>query len=358
MVVSTKLYDLLEVSTTASSSEIKKAYRKLVLVHHPDKNGGDDTKFKEIDAAYKVLSDDNLRQVYDATGSVDKTTMQENPDFDILSHLFGNFKMGGGMNMGDIFGSAFGGGSQHQAKRTSDVMHEIGLPLETFFTGKTKTLSIKRQVVCTTCKGEGGTSPEKCQSCRGVGVVMVQQQSGFMMFQTHVKCSKCNGKGKIIKAENECKICSASGYKNEKQSVEITIPPGIPNNYVYTLKGYADEKVGMDTGNLHIILQEKKHDRYVRNGVNLETTVAIDLSTALVGGVVEFAHLDGSIVTLTLPKGKVVRQGSTLMVKKKGMPTFESPDVFGDLKVTFHVEFPTDEWSKKANDSQIRKILS
>lgn len=352
MVKDTRLYELLEVSVTADAATIKKAYRKLALVHHPDKNGGNDEKFKEIDAAYKVLSDDKLRQMYDTTGSVERAALQEGPDVDILSDLLSR------MGMAGMHGFPFGFNGQQQVRRTPDIQHDLFLPLETFYTGKKKNISIKRQVICTNCKGDGGLNPEICKSCRGVGIVVVQQQAGPFMMQRQVECTACKGKGKIIPEKNSCTSCDKSGYKTEKHTLEVNIPPGIDNNFIFTVPKMANEKVGMQPGNLHIVLKEKKHDRFVRDGMNLRTNVAIDLATALVGGIVQFKHIDGTELEITLRKGSVIHHGEKLTIGKKGMPSAQDSDIHGDLEVTFIVTFPSDDWAKQINDSVVRRIFA
>lgn len=170
MVVDTKLYDILGVSPEVDASALKKAYRDLVRKHHPDK-GGDPEKFKEIDAAYKVLSNEELREMYDNTGSVEaKNTNFDGADVDILSHIFSNMGFGNIFSHGDPF-------SQHVKQKTQDVVHELHLPLDALYTGKTKNVSIKRQVICKGCTGKGGSDPKTCNVCGGSGITLVQHQN-------------------------------------------------------------------------------------------------------------------------------------------------------------------------------------
>ena len=158
--------------------------------------------------------------------------------------------------------------------------------------------------------------------------------------QSQRKCPTCDGTGKIIAKENVCRSCNGNGRKIDKTTVEIIIPAGAPNGYTVTAKGMADEQVGYETGDLLIVLREKPHEKYTRQGVDLVTTVAIDLATALIGGIVQFEHLDGHQFLITLPKGKVVRHGSTTVTVNRGMPIMTNPGSFGDLRVVFHVEMP------------------
>lgn len=351
MVVDTKLYDILGVNEDADASTLKKAYRDLVRKTHPDK-GGDPEKFKEIDAAYKILSNENLRSIYDSTGSVDSknaTAFDGDIDADILSSIFAQ------MGFSDLFG---GGGHArfNQKQKTPDVVHEIHLPLDSLYTGKTKTMSIKRTVFCKPCKGKGGNDPKKCNACAGTGTVIVQHQNGPFLMQSTRPCSTCHSTGKTHSRESMCLQCSGKGTVQEKTLVELNVKPGTPNGFTITKKGMADERLGFESGDLHFVIFQKPHDAYTRVGDDLLTKVAINLTTALIGGVVTFAHLDGKELSVTLPKGKITRYGDTITISGKGMPKFTGAG-YGDLRVTFHIEMPTDAWAMKVNESVVRKIL-
>ena len=348
MVVDTKLYDTLGISPEADSAAVKKAYRDLARRNHPDK-GGDPEKFKEIQAAYQILSDDNLRGIYDSTGSVDPKNSGM-PDMDILKDLFENMRFPGFdiFNQSDPF-------SRRTAQRTSDAVHELHLPLDVFYTGKTKNVNIKRNVVCKGCNGKGGSDPKTCDICHGTGIIIVQQQNGPFLMQSQRPCHTCKG-GKTHSKETMCKQCTGSGHRQEKTMVEVKIPPGAPNRYVVTLKGMSDERVGHETGDLHFQVIEKPHDTFTRYGADLATKVAIDLPTALVGGIVTFRHLDGNEMTVTLPKGKVTRYGDVLTIAGQGMPNVNGKG-HGDLRVTFHIELPSDAWATQVNEAVVRKIF-
>lgn len=350
-VVDTKLYDILEVSPDADPSTIKKAYRTLAKKYHPDKNGGDGEKFKEIDAAYKVLSDENLREMYDTTGSVDASGTDV--DMDILSQLFGG--LGG---FGSPFGGMFGGfGIPKQRNVTPDVVHEISLPLESFYSGRKKTISVKRNTICQDCGGKGGSSTEVCTKCRGQGAILVQQQNGPFIMQSQQRCPSCEGKGKIVPKDKACKSCGAKCYLAVKSNVELVVPPGAPNGHVITIPNMADEYVGMSTGSLHIVVKEKKHENYTRHGDSLLTQVTVDLATALVGGNVQFKHLDGQDVEMKLEKGHVISTGDQKTITGRGMPVMNRDGEFGDLVVTLRIQMPSDEWAKRVDERAIRDLF-
>jgi len=353
MVVDTKLYDILGVDASVDAAKLKKAYRDLVRVHHPDK-GGDPEKFKAIDAAYKILGDPRLRDTYDNTGSVDRTDVASGmfPDgFDVesLGDIFANMGF-------DIFGG-MGSPSFRNVRRTRDVYHELHLPLDALYTGKVKTINVKRTAICVNCKGKGGTNPITCNVCRGSGVVIVQQQTGPFIVQSQKQCDTCGGGGKTHSRDTLCTCCGGKGHVLEKKMVEVRIPPGAPNGFLITTKHMVDERLGFESGDLHFVVREKSHDTFVRHGADLATKIAIDLATALVGGIVRYKHIDGQDMTLTLSKGKVTRYGDSIKVQGKGMPRF-GEDGNGDLHVTFHIEMPSDEWAMRTNEASVRKMLA
>jgi DnaJ family protein A protein 2 len=175
--------------------------------------------------------------------------------------------------------------------------------------------------------------------------------------QSQRPCTTCNGGGKTHSKDTMCKTCSGKGHNQEKTTLDVNIPAGAPNGYIITKKGMADEKVGFETGDFHFVVREKPHDSYTRVGDDLLTKIAINLATALVGGIVTFKHLDGRELSVTLPKGKVTRYGDTVSVAGKGMPSLTN-DTYGDLRITFHIELPSDAWAMKVSESIVRKVLS
>lgn len=363
MVVNTKLYDILGVPEDADATVLKKAYRDLARKLHPDK-GGDPEKFKEVDAAYKVLSDDNLRNIYDTTGCIDPNASNMTvPDLDILRHLFGDMGLEGLGGLGGFGGMPFvfsGNMFRKTSRKTPDAVHEVHLPLEAFYSGKVKNVNVKRHIVCKGCNGKGGSDPKQCTVCHGTGVVLVQQHNGPIIMQTQRSCHTCKATGRIHNKDSICKQCTGNGLVQERTSVEVRISPGVPNGYVITMKGMADERIGHETGDLHLRLVEKPHDTYTRCGSDLMTKVAIDIATALIGGIVTFQHLDGKEFSITLPKGKITRYGDTITIAGSGMPAFNGggrDTGCGDLKVSFHIEMPSDAWAIQANESIVRRLL-
>lgn len=341
MVVDTKLYDILGVSPNVQISDLKKAYRTLAKKHHPDR-GGDSEKFKEIDSAYKVLSDEHLREMYDKTGSIDGNVSGFATN-DLYSHLF---TMGG-------FGNMFTG---KQKRKTEDVVHELHVPLDILYTGKTKHISIKRTVQCKDCCGAGGSDSIKCNDCKGHGSNWTQQQNGIFMTYCQQTCASCEGKGYSFSKEAMCTKCEGKGHVQEKTTIEVVIPAGAPVGYTVTRKGLADEIKGCETGDVHFVVREKPHEIFTRIGNDLLRKVNIDLATALVGGIIKMVHIDGKELKMYLPRGKVTRYGDVLVVAGGGMPKLTG-DGNGDLRITFNIDLPSDSWAMKVNESVVRRVL-
>lgn len=176
--------------------------------------------------------------------------------------------------------------------------------------------------------------------------------------QTQRPCTTCDGKGKTHTRETVCGKCTGKGHHSVKEHLEVVVPAGTRDGFVVTKKGFADEHVGFETGDFHFVIREKPHGVYTRSGDDLRTKVAIDLTTALVGGNVRFEHIDGSELQVTLPKGKVTRFNDTLTIQGKGMPKMSDNSTHGDLHVTFHIEMPSNDWAKKVDETIVRKILS
>lgn len=340
MVRDTKLYDTLGVHYTATETEIKKAFKKLALVHHPDKNGGDDTQFKEIDAAYKILSNKSSRDYYDKTGSTNVNNNANGGDpfnpFDVFSH-FTNF-----------FNS-------NEPRQTRDLIYNLQETLANLYTGIKKTLRIKRQVLCLTCKGMGGKNVQVCKRCNGNGIILQQQQRGPVCIQTQQPCATCSASGKIIL--EKCEICTGSGYQQKEEQVQIEIPAGAKDGYVITIIGMANEAKDVKTGNLKVVIKELADPTFKRNNNNIHIDTEIPLVTALLGGTLDIAHIDNTTLQVDIPKGRVIKPSDHLVIENKGMPILGQSDTFGDFIITFNVVFPSNEWAKKANKDLVSQVL-
>ena len=342
-------YEVLEVSRSASVDEIKKAYRKLAIKYHPDRNPGDaeaEAKFKEAAEAYDVLHDPQKRQQYDQFG------------FDAPGGGFGGgnpFGGAGGFSMddifsmfGDVFGGhgggfgGFGGGGQQAPKyRGSDLRLKVRLSLQEVATGVTKKFKVRKDVTCEHCHGtgaEGGSGTETCPNCHGSGVEIRTQQSMFGMIQTQTACHVCGGEGTIIK--NKCTHCQGEGVVKGEEVVEINIPAGVAEGMVVNVpgKGNAGKHNGV-TGNIQVYIEEEPNDTFVRDGQNVIYNLLLDFPTAVLGGQVEIPTIDGSNVKIPIEPG--TQPGKTLRLRSKGLPAVQGYGTgIGDLVVHISIYVP------------------
>lgn len=342
-------YEVLEVSRSASVDEIKKAYRKLAIKYHPDRNPGDaeaEAKFKEAAEAYDVLHDPQKRQQYDQFG------------FDALGGGFGGgnpFGGAGGFSMddifsmfGDVFGGhgggfgGFGGGGQQAPKyRGSDLRLKVRLSLQEVATGVTKKFKVRKDVTCEHCHGtgaEGGSGTETCPNCHGSGVEIRTQQSMFGMIQTQTACHVCGGEGTIIK--NKCTHCQGEGVVKGEEVVEINIPAGVAEGMVVNVpgKGNAGKHNGV-TGNIQVYIEEEPNETFVRDGQNVIYNLLLDFPTAVLGGQVEIPTIDGSNVKIKIEPG--TQPGKTLRLRGKGLPAVQGYGTgIGDLVVHISIYVP------------------
>ena len=342
-------YEVLEVSRSASVDEIKKAYRKLAIKYHPDRNPGDaeaEAKFKEAAEAYDVLHDPQKRQQYDQFG------------FDAPGGGFGGgspFSGAGGFSMddifsmfGDVFGGhgggfgGFGGGGQQAPKyRGSDLRLKVRLSLQEVATGVTKKFKVRKDITCEHCHGtgaEGGSGTETCPNCHGSGVEIRTQQSMFGMIQTQTACHVCGGEGTIIK--NKCTHCQGEGVVKGEEVVEINIPAGVAEGMVVNVpgKGNAGKHNGV-TGNIQVYIEEEPNDTFVRDGQNVIYNLLLDFPTAVLGGQVEIPTIDGSNVKIKIEPG--TQPGKTLRLRGKGLPAVQGYGTgIGDLVVHISIYVP------------------
>lgn len=351
MVKETKLYDVLECPSTASEAELKKAYRKLALKYHPDKNPDAGDKFKEISHAYDVLSDSQKRDVYDKYGEAGLS----------------NDGAGGGMSAEDLFshffGGAFGGGGRGRGqpsgpRRGKDMQHTLRVTLEDLYKGKTSKLAVQKLVVCAKCDGKGGKegAVKTCNSCNGQGFRVGLRQIGPMVQQIRQPCTDCHGEGETIREKDKCKQCNGKKVVNERKVLEVFIDKGMRDGQRITFSGEADQAPGIIPGDIIIILEEKPHERFRRNGDDLFYEAKIELVTALAGGQFCVEHLDGRMLLVNIAPGEVIRPGERKAVVGEGMPTQRHHD-YGNLYVQFEVEFPSPNWTTPENIAKLEGIL-
>ncbi len=328
-------YEVLGVVRNASEAELKKAYRRLAMKYHPDRNPGDKTvgeKFKEIQEAYAVLSDSQKRAAYDQFGHAGVSGAAGGPGFggfQDVGDIFGD--------LGDIFGNIFGGGGHResaQAQGGADLGYELGLSLEDAVHGTSKDIKVPTWVSCSTCEGSGakkGSGPVTCQTCRGAG--QVRMQHGFIAIQQ--TCSTCRGQGKVIK--DPCPSCRGQGRVQERKTLSVKIPAGIDSGDRIRLAGEGEAGLmGAPAGDLYVEVHVKKHPIFHREDNDLYSEVPISFVTATLGGEITVPTLDGQ-VKLTIPSE--TQSGRLFRLRGKGVKALRSGGV-GDLMCRVIIETP------------------
>ena len=336
-------YEVLGVAREANEDDLKKAYRKLAMKYHPDRNQGDkdaEAKFKELNEAYDVLKDGEKRAAYDRYGHA---------AFDPAAGGFGGGGggFGGGFGGGgfeDIFeemfsrfGGAGGGRGRAPSGRGSDLRTDVEITLEEAFAGVRKTVRVAAPVACEACKGsgaEGGAAQaaQTCPGCQGSGKIRAQQ--GFFLIER--TCPTCGGTGKTIK--NPCKICSGAGRVQRERSVQVPIPAGVEEGMRVRLAGEGEAGLrGAPSGDLYVDVAIKTHPLFVRDGSTIQVRVPLRMTQAALGGQIEVPTVDGGRAKVTIPPG--AQSGDRFRLRGKGFSVLRRSDR-GDMFVQVAVETP------------------
>lgn len=338
-------YEVLGVSKNASAEELKKAYRKLAVQYHPDKNPDDksaEEKFKEIGEAYDVLNDEEKRAAYDRYGHQAFAGGMGGPSagggfhdpFDIFREVFG-----GGGGGGGIFEQFFGGGGRSKRSssgpaRGSDLRVPLEITLEEAATGTEKDVELERLSGCKTCNGSGsssGAGKKQCRTCGGVGQVISSR--GF--FQIQQTCPDCDGAGETV--SDPCKACRGAGRQKERHRIRLKIPAGIEEGTQLRSTGNGDQGMrGGPTGDLYVLIHLRPHDVFERDGHDLHCDMPISFTTAALSGELEVPTLNGK-ATVKVPQG--TQNGTTFRLRGKGMKVL-GRDQFGDLYVHVQIAVP------------------
>ncbi|TSE19896.1 Chaperone protein DnaJ [Tepidimonas alkaliphilus] len=330
-------YDVLGVPRNASDDDIKKAYRKLAMKYHPDRNQGEaaktaEEKFKEVKEAYEILSDPDKRAAYDRYGhaGVDPT-MRASAG---ASDGFAGFTEAFGDIFGDLFGAARGGRGR-QVYRGADLSYTLEITLEEAARGKEAQIRVPSWDTCDTCGGSGakpGTSVKTCPTCHGHGVVQIRQ--GF--FSVQQTCPHCRGSGKII--PEPCPTCHGEGRVKRHKTLEIKIPAGIDDGMRIRSSGNGEPgRNGGPPGDLYIEIRVRRHDIFERDGDDLHVQVPVSITTAALGGEVEIPTLDGQKAVIEIPEG--TQTGKTFRLRGRGIKGVRS-SYPGDLYAHIVVETP------------------
>lgn len=338
-------YEILGLQKGATKDEVKKAFRKLASKYHPDKQTGDEAKFKEISEAYAVLGDDKKRAEYDTYGHA-----FQGAGGGAGAQGFGGFNWGdfqnagqdGGFefNINDIFGDVFGGGGRQARGR--DISMDIELAFADAVFGTTRKVLVTKNNTCSHCEGSGaktGTDYVTCDTCNGNGKVRETRRSIMGTFQTVRECSTCHGTGKMPK--EKCEYCHGAGVVRSEDEIVIQVPAGIQHGEMIRMTGRGEAISHGVPGDLYIKIHVKPHASIQRDGTTLTTTLHIKLSDALLGNTYAVTTLDG-IVEIKVPEG--VKHAELLRIKGKGVPTGSSR---GDFMVKIHIDIPQ-KLSRKA----------
>ena len=341
----TDYYQILGVAKNASIDEIKKAYRKLAMQYHPDRNPGNkeaEAKFKEATEAYEVLKDDQKRSAYDKFGhqAFEQGGGSRGGNggghggfdgFD-FNDIFSNFS--------DIFGEMGGGGRQAKkrsaAQRGSDIRYNLEISLEEAFRGVTEKISFSIPSACEPCKGSGaqnGEKPSECTSCKGSGRVRAQQ--GFFVVER--TCDNCAGTGQVIK--NPCKTCRGQGRANKDKTLSVKIPAGVDEGSRIRLSGEGEAGIrGGEAGDLYVFITIRKHQFFTRKENDIYFEIPIKFTTAALGGEIEIPTIDSSKAKLKIPEGS--QNHDQFRLKSKGMSVLNAGGRTGDMYVKINIETP------------------
>jgi molecular chaperone DnaJ len=328
-------YEVLGVSRTCSEVELKAAFRKLAMKHHPDRNPGDtecEHKFKEINEAYDVLKDGDKRAAYDRFGHAAFEQGGMGPGAAGFGADFGS-------TFADIFEGIFGmGAARGRAsgrERGSDLRYNMEINLDEAFSGKTAQIRIPTSVTCEVCSGTGakaGTKPKACTTCGGIG--KIRHAQGF--FTLERTCPACHGRGQVI--DDPCTSCSGSGRVMRERMLSVNIPPGVEDGTRIRLAGEGEAGLrGGPPGDLYIFLSIEPHEFFQRDGADLHCRVPISMVSAALGGEFEVPAIDGSKVRVKVPSG--TQTGRRFRLSSKGMPVLRSKQS-GDMYVQVMVETP------------------
>ena len=337
-------YKILGVSKTSSPDEIKKAYRKLALTHHPDK-GGDAGKFQAVGTAYEVLSDPQKKNQYDNKGKgipgLDGVNFSQFP---------GGFPFQGGHGMAPGMGSVFSSMMFKMAKpestRTDDIKHVMSLSLEDLYAGKTCKLAISRSIMCVTCKGEGGSGKHElsCTGCAGRGMRHIHKGNTV----TRSVCMRCKGQGKTTGFEKVCNRCTSKGSVKDRTVIEAVFPPGCVQGYSVTLKNMGDYCKDKEVGDVIITASQKPHKNFKRTGKTLQHDIVITLKDSLCGFKREIVQLDGRI--LVVKTDDITPAGHKFSILGEGIPRNH-----GKLEVNVAISYP--EKLEESVKKQLSEIL-
>ena len=336
-------YEVLGVSKTASKDEIKSSYRKLAKKYHPDnKETGDEAKFKEVQEAYDVLYDEQKRAAYDQFGHA---AFDQTAGAGTSNPFTGGFSgFDADIDLGDIFGSFFGGGRRSSARQTGpqkgeDVLMRLRVDFMDVVTGKDQDISFDFNQECSNCHGSGADSAsdiKTCPTCKGTGTVVKQQRSLFGYVQTQAVCPDCSGKGKIV--SKKCHVCGGAGYSRIKKTIKLHIPGGINSGQQIRVSGMGEPGTnGGKYGDLYVEINVKAHNFFKREGNDIHVEIPVDFTDVILGKKIEIPTVYGE-ESLEIPAGTQI--GTILKMRGKGIKDLRTQKP-GDQFVHLNIKIPT-----------------
>ncbi len=356
-------YEVLGLKKGASEADIKKAFRKMALKYHPDKNPGDKTaeeKFKEVNEAYGILSDPEKKKMYDQFGHAG---VDPNAGFGGAGGGFGGFS-GSYDDIFDMFGNMFGGGfggfggraQRNGPMKGRDLQKAMTITFEEAAFGVKKDITVNKHVECSNCHGSGaapGTSKQQCPKCGGSGQIHTTQRTPFGQFSNVSPCDRCGGTGEII--ETPCPECGGSGHIRKNVTIQVNIPAGVDNDSIIPLRGQGEPGVnGGPAGDLYIVIRVKPHKVFKRKGSDLQLEIPISFDQAALGAEIVVPTLEEKI-KYKVPAG--TQPGTRFRIKGKGVPNVRNGRK-GDLYIKVNLEVPTklNSEQKKAVEQMSKKL--
>ena len=351
--MSKNYYDILGLDKNANEHEIKKAYKKMAVKWHPDKNPDNkdeaENKFKEISEAYHVLSDPEKKDIYDKYG---EEGLKNNPGFNGEEFTSADdiFKMFFGRNNGFDDNIFF---EQKRTKKSDPKIVSIPFTLKDAYNGTKKKITLKIKKICGDCNGVGGINPKLCNGCNGSGIKVMNRQVGPGMIQRiQTVCNVCSGNKKII--EHICKKCNGNKVELEDKQFILVLDIGMENEDKKIYDNSGDHLPGETVGDVIFVMKEEKHNLFKRIGNDLIYNHTITLGDSIIGGTITFNNINDE--KITFKEDNIIKYNSYSIIKNKGMPIANSPNNFGDLYVKYDIIYPTKNLSQTDKES-IKKIL-
>jgi DnaJ family protein A protein 2 len=329
-----RLYEIMGLQPNATESEIRKAYRKLALTHHPDR-GGDPEQFKELTKAYETLTDPKQRAIYDQVGDVDPNEMNNHP--------FGGMDPFSGRNPFHSFFNGMKGGFE---KKPKHLLFDLNISLEDVYNGCTKKLRITKNIICVKCNGHGVSDTKKiiqCKTCQGKGMVILTRQLGpNTIQQVQTVCSSCHGQGKTIPEDIVCKVCEGAKLVKQQKILEVPIRKGIQHNEKIVFHYEGDiETPSSIAGDVIVTLNIKPHSIFTKRNNDLIITKTISLLQALTGFHLSITHLDQRTINIASKPNEIYTPETIKVIREEGLPHYMDHTRKGDLYILFKIQFPT-----------------